>query len=317
MAGSMVKRHVEAYIRRRTPISVPPLTVSRRRLYILPTASGLLFAVLLIVMVLGATNYGNNLAFALTFWLGAAALVSMHRTHRNLAGASVKQVSATPVFAGQTVQFKLVLSSRARSTRYAVQVSASGSRAMPLPVNITPDGATPVDLTVAAVRRGYQRCPMVRLDTVYPMGLFRAWAQLVPDVSVLIYPHPAGIQAWPTEHTTPGGRSSLSLSGGDEFLAHRLYHSGDSPRRIDWKASARSMSLMVTQHADTADPTHWFDFDALTGLDTEARLSQLALWVVNAANAGHEYGLSLRSQSIGPASGAQHRDTCLKALALH
>lgn len=74
---------------------------------------------------------------------------------------------------------------------------------------------------------------------------------------------------------------------------------------------------MVTQHAETPSPTHWFDFDALTGLDTEARLSQLALWVVNAADAGHEYGLSLRSQRLGPASGAQHRDACLRALALH
>ena len=85
------------FIDRRTPVRALPLAVSRRRLYILPTRSGALFAVLLTVMLLGATNYENSLAFALTFWLGAITLVSMHHAHGNLLGVQIITVSAAPL----------------------------------------------------------------------------------------------------------------------------------------------------------------------------------------------------------------------------
>lgn len=313
----LFRAQLDAYIQRRMPVSAPPLTVSRRRLYILPTASGILFAVLLIVMVLGATNYANNLAFALTFWLGAAALVSMHRTHRNLAGLGVAQISATPVFVGQPIGFRVVLASQARAPRHAVQVSSREAMNTSDPIDIRPDAPVTVELQVSAARRGYQRCPVLRMETVYPMGLFRAWTQLRPDASALVYPHPAGDAAWPVEPGCKTGQAAHPRSGSEEFVAHRRYLPGDSPRRIDWKASARSDSLLITQHAEARTPTHWFDIDALVGMDTETRLSQLALWVLNAADAGHHYGLRLPLHTLGPASGSAHRDACLRVLAIY
>ncbi len=55
----------------------------------------------------------------------------------------------------------------------------------------------------------------------------------------------------------------------------------------------------------------------LPHLDTEARLSQLAAWVVEAERSGLPYGLRLPGMEIPPACGAAHRHACLKALALY
>ena len=56
---AVAERRLPALTRLRLPEPVP-LTLHRRRIYVLPTAFGLGFAVLLLVMLLGALNYGNN-----------------------------------------------------------------------------------------------------------------------------------------------------------------------------------------------------------------------------------------------------------------
>ncbi len=56
------------------------------RIYILPTRHGYAFVLALCAMLLGAINYSNGLAYALTFLLASLALVSMLHANRNLAG---------------------------------------------------------------------------------------------------------------------------------------------------------------------------------------------------------------------------------------
>ena len=48
----------------------------------------------------------------------------------------------------------------------------------------------------------------------------------------------------------------------------------------------------------------------------EARLEQLARWVVDAEERGDRYGLELPGVHIAPDRGAEHRHRCLAALAL-
>ena len=116
-----IEAMIAGFIRRRTPTRSTPMTIGRRRLYILPTRSGAIFAVLLVVMLLGATNYSNSLAFALTFWLAAIALVSMHHAHANLVGLRLSTIHAGPVFAGDTLKFDITLDHANARRRRALQ----------------------------------------------------------------------------------------------------------------------------------------------------------------------------------------------------
>lgn len=62
------------------------MTLSMRRIYIVPTYAGLQCALLLLVMLVGALNYNLGLGYALTFLLASCALADMVATARNLAG---------------------------------------------------------------------------------------------------------------------------------------------------------------------------------------------------------------------------------------
>jgi uncharacterized protein (DUF58 family) len=54
----------------------------------------------------------------------------------------------------------------------------------------------------------------------------------------------------------------------------------------------------------------------LEGEDTEMRLSQLCLWVLESESAQRTYGLRIPGKEIAPARGAAHRFACLRALAM-
>jgi uncharacterized protein (DUF58 family) len=60
-----------------------------------------------------------------------------------------------------------------------------------------------------------------------------------------------------------------------------------------------------------------FDFRRLEHLAIEARLEQLARWVVDAETHGERYGLIVPPYELEPDSGPQHRHQCLAALAAY
>src|ERR1700739_2790186 len=96
---ALARARVAAWMRRRQGTDFLPVTLERRRLYILPTGTGVAFAMLLFLMLIAGLNYGNSLALFLAFLLGAFALVAMQQCHRNLLGIAVLTVSAPAVFA--------------------------------------------------------------------------------------------------------------------------------------------------------------------------------------------------------------------------
>jgi uncharacterized protein (DUF58 family) len=72
----------------------------------------------------------------------------------------------------------------------------------------------------------------------------------------------------------------------------------------------------VKLYAGTAVTSHVFEWDALQGMDVEARLSQLCRWIEDAHNAGRAYGVKLPGVEIPPNVGSAHRQRCLTSLAL-
>ncbi|MFN4148872.1 MAG: hypothetical protein ACK4E4_04895, partial [Rhodocyclaceae bacterium] len=105
---TLEERFVAWALRERPPEAVP-IVLSQRRVYVLPTRGGLLFALSLIVLLIGAINYNLSLGHALVFLLGGLGLVTILHTFRNLAGLSLAVATPAPVFAGETAHFPLIL----------------------------------------------------------------------------------------------------------------------------------------------------------------------------------------------------------------
>ena len=67
-----------------TPPESGTIVLVHRRVYILPTQLGWLFALTLAILLVGSINYALSLGFALTFLLAGMGLAGMAHTARNL-----------------------------------------------------------------------------------------------------------------------------------------------------------------------------------------------------------------------------------------
>jgi len=303
------------WMRRRQGLDRLPVTLERRRLYILPTRGGLAFAALLFLMLLAGLNYANSLALFLTFLLTGFALVVMQQCHRNLLGVEVVAAIAPAVFARATGALQLTLGNSADIPR--VRLEAALPQAEVLRADLPAHARCHLELPLPAPVRGIVRIGRVRLSTAHPFGLFRAWTWVHTEVTMLVYPHPHGVLPMPAEGARNAGARAQAGAGADEWVGLRPFRDGDSPRQVDWKAYAREAPLLVKEYVQGASELRLFDFAELAHLDEESRLSQLSRWVVDAEAHGERYGLILPGTRLPPDRGPEHRHRCLAALALY
>ncbi len=320
--------------------------LNQRNVYILPTRVGWMFALLVLVLLVLSINYQLNLGYLLTFLLAGSAMMAMHVTHANLRGLRLQaRPPEGPVHQGQPARLGLTLGGGARA-RWGLALRADPDatarpaatrrrrgwlrrrplddadariRSIWLYADCPRDGEMPVTLSWAAPRRGLLPWPMLTVEGRYPLGVWRAWSRWRPQGELLALPaveHPA--PPLPPQRPSPGPGPALQRGSGDTEGV-RPYRPGDPPRLVLWKKLAHSDELASR---DTVQPQAraelWLDFAALpAGLDVESRLSRLCAWVLAADRAGLPYGLRLAAVQLAPATGAAHRDRCLRLLALH
>jgi uncharacterized protein (DUF58 family) len=288
-----------------------PIRLHRRRIYVLPTAFGIGFGVLIVIMQLGALNYANNAALLLTCILAAAAWMSLFAGFRTLAGLELVSVNAAECHAGNSLSLTLHFRASARPRPSLRLRIGSAISAFALAAGESPS----LTINLATNSRGWMRPGRMKLWTEQPFGLFTIWSWLNPQTSILVYPS-IEEPAPPLPHGGGQHGERFSAGDGDEFSGLREYRSGDPQRRIAWKASARHDGLLVRESEVLVDDNRILRYSDLHGLDHESRIRRLAAWVIAADAAMLSCSLELPGQRIGSGLGQSHRTACLRALAL-
>lgn len=287
--------------------------LTRKSVYILPTRTGVVFLLLLALLLVMGINYENNLIYALTFLLGSLFLVTILHTYNNLAGIELSAVRGSDCHAGEQAHFQLRLSQTGERDRIQMQLPEGTVHEFDLT-----ESSQVVDLSCPASSRGYLKPEWVRLETVYPLGLFRAWTWCRLELSALVFP--ALLESPLPEHmeaTVSGSLVKARQGGTDDYIGLERFRPGMSPRQIDWKSLARGHGLQAKQFADLRSPELWLDLDAMGAENLERRLSRLTAWVLRLSQADLSYGLKLGQYTLAPASGELQRQQALKALALY
>lgn len=293
---------------------VGPVQLDRSRIFILPTSTGVLFAAVLLVMLLGAINYANNMGYMFTFLLGSMALVSILHSYRNLAKLQFSVARAAPVFAGERAAFEILVSNPGDRPRHVIDLQLADQA--PVSVDLAAGRTTRIVLHRPAVRRGRLAAGRIRVSSVFPLSLFRAWANVELDMSCLVYPQPGPPRSIPPHATYRPNQTGDKGRGVDDFAGFRPYRPGDSPRHLFWKAVARDQALLVKQFGGDRADELWLDWNDLPDLPVEARLGQLCRWVLDADREQLRYGLCLPGNEQPISSGPAQRARCLEMLAL-
>jgi len=142
---------LRAWAARRHGRDALPITISRRRIYILPTRVGLMLALMLVAMLIAALNYNSNLGLAFAFLMTSVALVTMHHCNRNLLGLRVDAAAETDAFAGGEARFEFALRNDSKVDRRDVEVRCMASGAI---CSVAARSNEAVSVAVPVARRG-------------------------------------------------------------------------------------------------------------------------------------------------------------------
>ena len=216
---------------------------------------------------------------------------------------------------GEDVVFDVIAKDSRQRAR--LSIAAQFDDASPTYADIALADEGHLKLLITADKRGWLEAKRLTLFTEFPLGLFYAWSYVALNTGCLVYPKPAShhlpLPASPAQGTAGVLNSS---NGDDDFVGHRTYQLGDSPKRIDWKASSREQGLLTKQFQGEARSTVWLDWSSTPGADYEQRISQLTRWIIDAHGLKHTYGLRIPGKEISPNNGEAHYHICLEALAL-
>ncbi len=314
---SVIRGRLRRWFENRLPRS-DSWTLTQRNLYILPTKAGWGFCLTLLVMLLASVNYQLNLGYALTFLLGGAALAAMHQTHGNLRRLQLHVRPPAPVFAGEPATLEVVLDNPG-SERHGVGLGLYGAQPAGLAFCDVPAQGSSADAAALhpAASAACTRCP-------------RCWWKPTSR-SACSAPGRCGARL-------PAPWSTRRLS----YRPSRCHRASPATAMNCWPAAAAVVNLKAC--APTAAATRcarwcgrrWpapasmvsrdssasaaqallLDYSATGALDTEARLSRLAAWVLAAEHSGQGFGLRLPGQDLPQASGDSQRRSALEALAL-
>ncbi len=319
-APGRLRRRIDAWWQARSP-RTDSLLLTQRNVYILPTRAGLMFCFTLGVLLIASINYQLNLGYLLTFLLAGSGMVSMHMTHRMLRGLTLHLRPVSPVFAGDTAVLEAVLSSPA-GPRYGVGLRLHGADAATLGYTDVPSGGQAVlHLGFVPATRGQHLLPTLSAETRFPLGLFRAWAEWRPAMPLTVYPQPERpASPLPPARAVPGGLMRSRTSSSGEFEGIRLYRRGDPLKSIAWRQSAKAMAsggeLISRDSSSQSQQQLWLDWQGCGIAGTEARLSRLAAWIVEADQRDAAWALSLPGREIPMGQGRAHRHHGLETLAL-
>jgi uncharacterized protein (DUF58 family) len=302
-----------------------PLQVGSRRLYIVPTRSGLGFAALTLVCLFAGLNYANGMALLLAFVLGGFGVVALHQTHRQLLGTRLLALEVRPGPAGSALVLQGQLQGAPAlqwpSWTLGARLASGRDVDCGMQARRQPEGHWQLSGQIpAGTRRGRWRLPPLVLATTAPFGLFRTWTWLQPPVETWVTPRPAGTALLPRPRPSPAtGASSQAVPGADEWHDLRPWRDGDSPRQVAWSVWARGGPLLVREFTQPAGRRQLeLGLDDTPGVALEAGLSQLAQWLNEAQAAGVETTLHLPGLApVGPGLGPAHLEAALRALAEH
>lgn len=290
--------------------------LNHRRVFILPNQAGLTLGVVILLMLVASINYSNSMGFVFTFLLASAAQTSTFFSFRNLSGLQVIDVKNAPCFLGQSASARFIIKETEGRARWALFARIDACIVY-IP-RLLPNESYPLTVSVKPDHRGLYSPNTLTLSTSFPFGIFKAWAPLLFEQKTLVYPTPLSFgQALPMSHVVDNDGAITSIEqGAEDFAGFKPYQRGDHYRHINWKAWAAEKGLFTHQFSSQHCPEAWLDWSACSASDTEAKLSELCQWVLDAERSRVDYGLRLPDSVVAPSQGFNHQQHCLSLLAL-
>jgi len=213
-----------------------------------------IFLVLLIVLLLIASSMRGDFALTLIYLIVGALTAGLWWSKRALAQVRAKRRFNTHAFLGEQIKIELQVENKGwlplpwLELREALPVALVGPDRFQSVIQLGPRGEANFEYRVDARKRGYYPIGPLSLSTGDIFGLRESLQVVMPEEHLVVYPKIVPFAAMEIPSHSPQGtlRHTLPLfEDPTRAFGKRGYLSGDSLRRVDWKASAATGQLQV------------------------------------------------------------------------
>ena len=295
----------------------------RPRRTIRPTREGWWCLAVTVGLGITAMNTGNNLLYLLESMVLALIVISGVLSEQSVRGLRVAPRLPDEIYAGTPCLIGAVVrNTKRRRPSYSVTLERPGSNLrLAYLARIGSGEERLVSWEETLPRRGRHRLAGVRVVTRFPFGLFVKAARPTGADDVVVYPRrvpppPALLRQVGGLGNAPARRRGR----GHDLHDLRAYHSGDDPRLVHWRVTARTGTLTVRElEAETAQDAYLVlrgdgqgDAERL-----DAALADAAAVASALLKRGARVGVVGPGIDIPLGQGAAHAHRILSALALY
>jgi uncharacterized protein (DUF58 family) len=270
---------------------------------------------MLLLILVAAINYQNALAHALAFLMLGLFLVAMLQTYRNLSGLLLRQLADAEGFSGSRVDVPLLITTGPGREHAGIFLFWPDQPDRDMVPGFK--DATRVLRSIVPNQRGWYRPDRLRIESVYPLGLFRAWSWLDLKWRILSFPSPLIESNRPASAAVVAGEADPPGPGSEDFSHLRDYILGDDQRHIHWRASAKLDRLMIKEFTEGGASNQWLRLDDFREDSIEVALSKMAYWVQVLTRQQRPFGLDLIQEVLEVNDGPEHERAALRTLALY
>jgi uncharacterized protein (DUF58 family) len=278
----------------------------RDNLYIIPSSYCLGFITVCIVLYLIAVNYQNNLVYVALFWLLSLLILSIFKTHQNLNNSKWILKGFEEAFAGNP----LTILMQVQSSVTNVQVTLNDCVK-----TVSSDGLLNFTLQAPTTTRGYHTLNRIKVESIYPFGLFRAFTYLHFTKPYLVYPAVNDLPLNTLNSQIAESEEGTNVKGAEEFAILKEYQAGDNIKQIHWKSFSKNEQLLIKEFSQNLSNDVFLDLNMQTG-SLEQKISTITTAVVNLSAQNIAFGVILPNETIEVANGDNHKRAVLTKLAL-
>lgn len=216
------------------------------------TPTGVRFLLLALAVGLAAVNTGNNILYLLFAMMLSLIVVAGLFSERVLARLGATRSLPLRLFADTPIPYQVVLTNgkrfmpafslRVREGQGTLRLDAVERRC----ARLDPGGTVTIDAVVTFRDRGVHHLPGIEVTTTFPFGLFEKTLRIPSEADLLVYPSLGPLRGSSPQPSTEDGPSG-TLRGTTGVSHIREYRTGDDPRFIHWKHSARRAHLVVRE----------------------------------------------------------------------
>ncbi len=240
-----VTRRLSARRRRRWTDGI--WQIRQSHIFILPNRYGLYAGFLVLASFAMGYKVQNNFILLGVIFLFLVFMLSLIASVRNVQGLQI-EAHIEPYYFADTPQFIRLTIKKAQPAFNLKLVGPMGD--MPLEMET---GATAVMVPIGPLARGVHGVPPLKIETLFPFGIARAWSWLNPPGDIIVAPQPReqAVTAYPRGNPAMAQAAEQKRQQNnfaDELGDLRDYQDSDSPARIDWKRYATTRETMVREH---------------------------------------------------------------------